>query len=171
MTIAFVLVDIQEKFEPVIKDFDDIVKNSNILVKSSKILKIPLIVTEQYPKGLGTISEKIKLPNVKKIEKIHFNCFASSEFSKQAKNYKSLVLFGIEAHVCVMQTCLDALDKGYKVYVVADAVSSRSKKDKKMALNRMRQHGAEIVTTEMLLFELLKKAGTDEFKKIQELIK
>ena len=171
---AFVLVDIQEKFVPVIKDADEVIKNSNILTKASDILKIPLIVTEQYPRGLGHTSKKINLPDKKIfIEKINFSCFGSKEFVKKIKELRidSIILFGVEAHVCIFKTALDALKNNIDVYVIADAVSSRTIKNKSIAIEWMRESGAFIASTEMILFQLLDKAGTEEFKLISKLIK
>ena len=171
---VFVLVDIQDKFIPVIKDIEKIISNSNILVKASEILNIPLIVTEQYPKGLGRTYEKISLPSKKyPIEKVSFSCFDSDEFVKKIKELKvdSIVLFGIEAHVCILKTALDALKNNLEVHVVADAISSRTAENKSIAIERMRQSGVFIVSTEMILFQLLDKAGTEEFKLISNLVK
>lgn len=171
---VFVLVDIQEKFIPVIKDVNKVISNSNILAKSSEILNIPLIVTEQYPKGLGNTSERISLPDKNYlIEKISFSCFGSEEFVKKIEelNIDSIVLFGIEAHVCILKTALDALKNNLDVYVVADAISSRTVENKAIGIERMRQSGVFIVSTETLLFQLLEKAGTEEFKSISKLLK
>jgi len=167
MKTAFVLIDLQEKFKPVIRGFDEVVSNCSVLVESAKILNIPLIVTEQYSKGLGkTVIET----SVKPIEKMEFSCYKNSEFREKVKDFDRLVLFGIEAHVCVMQTALD-LVKDKKVIVVADAIGSRKKVDYKLAIKRYREKGVDIVSTEMILFELLEKAGTEKFKKVQKLIK
>jgi len=171
---AFVLVDVQEKFIPVINHIDKIIGNCNILVKASQILKIPLIVTEQYPKGLGKTSEKIELPEkVEKIEKNEFSCFDCEKFAKRIKELgvESIVLFGIEAHVCVLQTALSGLKEGLEVHVIYDAVSSRDKKNKKICIERMRQSGVFIASTEIILFQLMKTADKEGFKEIQKLIK
>jgi len=171
---AFILVDVQEKFMPVINNIDKVIANSNILIKSAEILQIPLIATEQYPKGLGKTVDAINLPEKKApIEKVCFSCFDSEEFSRKVKELKieSIVLFGIEAHVCILQTSLAALKNNLDVYVVSDAVSSRTPENKAIAIDRMHQSGVFIVSTEMLLFQLLKKAGTEEFRQISKLIK
>lgn len=167
---AFVMIDIQEKFVPVIHDMQTVIRNAGILVSSSGILGIPLIATEQYPKGLG--KSVIDLP-VEPVEKTSFSCFDSDEFTKKLGKLKarSLVLFGIEAHVCVLKTALDALKNKYEVHVVADATSSRTIGNKNAAIERMRQSGVFVVSTEMILFQLLEKAGTEEFRKISGLIK
>ena len=171
---VFILIDIQEKFIPVIKNTDKLISNANILLEASEILKIPLIVTEQYPKGLGRTSNKISLPsNHYVIEKTEFSCFGNEEFVKKIKKLAvdSIVLFGVEAHVCILQTALDALKNNLDVHVVADAISSRTEENKQIAVERMRQSGVFIVSTEMLLFQLLGKAGGEEFKSISKLVK
>ena len=170
MKTVFVMVDIQDMFVPVIKDLDRLVSNAKILIGSARILKIPLIVTEQYPKGLGRTIDKIGYKG-EVIEKMSFSCFGCDEFAGKIKGFDRAVIFGIEAHVCVLQTALDALKKGIEVHVVADAISSRSSENKQMAIERMRQSGVFIVSTEMILFQLVEKAGTEEFKKISLLVK
>lgn len=171
---AFVLVDIQEKFVPVIHGIDKVISNSNILVNAAGILNIPLIITEQYPAGLGSTSKRINLPEkMTLIEKISFSCFGCDDFVKKIKelNVDSIVLFGIESHVCILKTALDALKNNYEVHVVADAVSSRTAENKLTAIERMRQSGAFIVSTEMLLFQLLENSKTKQFKLINKIIK
>ena len=171
---VFVLVDAQEKLVPVMSDAEKIIKNINILVKASKILNVSLIVTEQYPKGLGKTVDKIILPEKKYlIEKMHFSCFGSDEFVKKMKELgsRSIVLFGIEAHVCILKTALDGLKSDFQVHVVADAVSSRTEENKNLAFERMKQSGAFVSSTEMILFQLIDKAGTDEFRELSRLIK
>ena len=123
---------------------------------------------------MGNTCKEIGLPeNPTVIEKVCFSCLLSEPVSEQLKltNIKSLIICGAEAHICVLKTALDALKEGYDVHVVADAVSSRTAENKQLALDRMRQAGAFIVSTEMILFMLLDKAGTDEFKAISKLIK
>lgn len=182
---VFVLVDVQEKFIPVIDDIERLISNADIIVKAAGILKVPLVVTEQYPEGLGKTSGKISLPpDICPIEKTEFSCFGNKEFAEKIKELgaNSIVLFGIEAHICILQTALDALENKLDVYVVADAVSSRTKENKRIAIERMRQSGVFIVSTEMLLFQLLKKSGGfarrspkgvggEEFKQISRLVK
>lgn len=171
---AFVLVDIQEKFVPVISGIDHVISNANVLAKASEILKIPLIVTEQYPKGLGKTSNKIAFShNAYLIEKIEFSCFACEEFARKIRELKvdTIVLFGIETHVCILQTALDALSNKLEVHVVFDAVASRTQENKQIAIEGMRQSGVFISSTETVLFQLVKKAGTEEFKLISKLIK
>ncbi|MFT4297683.1 MAG: hydrolase [Candidatus Woesearchaeota archaeon] len=171
---AFLLIDLQEKFIPVIHNVDEVIKNSNKLIKTAEILKIPLITTEQYTKGLGKTYKKVILPKaIKPIEKIEFSCFKSKKFNEKMKklDIKSLVIFGIEAHVCVLQTALDALKREIDVHIIADAVSSRNDNNKKIAIKRMRQAGAFASSTEMIIFQLLEKAGSKEFKEIMKFVK
>ena len=166
---VFVMIDIQERFRKVINGFDDVVKNALILSKASDILGVSLVVTEQNSVKLG--KTVIDLPKCKTIDKMSFNCFGSKEFSDAVNDYDDIVIFGIESHVCVFQTALNAVSKGFRVYVVADAISSRNEDDKIIALERMMQSGVLVETTEMVLFQLIEKAGTPEFKKLLELIK
>lgn len=168
---VFVLIDLQEKFVPVIYDIDNIIRNIDILVKASKILGVPLIATEQYPKGLGNTVNKIEVDNI--VEKISFSCFDNSEFKNKLLNLKAkiLVLFGVEAHVCVLKTALDGIKNNFEVHAVSDAVSSRTLENKKIAIDRMRQSGVFIASTEMILFQLIREAGSNEFKEISKLIK
>jgi len=167
-----IVIDIQEKFLPVIKNMDLIVDNTIKLIKSFQRMKIPIIVTEQYSKGLGKTLGKItkELKSYKPIEKITFNCFDETKF-KISKQIKNLIICGIESHICVTQTVLVALEKGFNVYLVKDAISSRKESDKKIALERLKQEGALVVSTEMIIFQLLKKAGTKEFKEVIKIIK
>ena len=172
--VAFVLVDIQEKFLPVIHNVEAVIDNASRLVKGASILEIPLIVTEQYPKGLGHTVGKINLDAGQEIiEKISFDCFGCGDFTRKLEDLgvRSLVIFGIEAHVCVLKTALEALARNYEAHVVADATSSRTEENKALALERLRQSGVFIVSTEMILFQLMDRAGTDEFRAIGGLIK
>lgn len=171
---AFVLVDLQEKFVPVINNVDEVISNSIILLKSAKVLKIPLIVTEQYPKGLGhTINRIPTAKDNKIIEKKSFSCFGSDKFIRELErmNIDTIILFGVEAHVCILNTALDALKRNFNVHVIADAISSRKEKNKLIAIERMRQSGVFIDSTETVLFQAMKEAGTEEFKQISKFIK
>jgi len=170
---VLVVVDIQEKFNSVIHEMDKVIDNTTKLIKSFQILNIPVIVTEQYPKGLGKTVNKVKdvLENYCPIEKITFDCFGSEEFVKAVGNKKNIIICGIESHVCVTQTMVGAIKKGFDVYLVKDAISSRKDQDKEIAIERAKQEGAKIVSTEMIIFEVLRRAGTDEFKKISKIIK
>jgi nicotinamidase-related amidase len=170
---ALIIIDIQEKFLPVIKNINEIIENTIKLIKSFQILKIPIIVTEQYPNGLGKTIDKIRnaLRDYKPIEKISFNCFDNEDFFNILKNKKNLVICGIESHVCVTQTSIDGISKGFTVHLIKDAVSSRKESDFAVAIERAKQEGALISSTEMIIFQLLGKAGTEEFKEIIRIIK
>jgi len=171
---VLVVIDVQERLFVKMDEKEQLAENIRKLLRFAEVLKIPVIVTEQYPKGLGsTIPEIRDLLRVKPIEKIEFSCMASSDFRRRLSETgaENLVLTGIEAHICVVQTAIEALTSGYNVYVVYDAISSRRREDKLIAIERMKQHGAVIVTTEMVMYEILRRAGTKEFKKVLELVK
>ena len=144
------------------------------LVRVSEVFNIPVVVTEQYPKGLGrTVRELESILKVKPIEKTSFSCFGAPEFEKELEKLgaQSLILTGIETHICVVQTALDALKRGYEVIVPADATGSRKELDWRIALDRMLAKGVDVVTTEMLLFDLIGDAARPEFKEILKLVK
>ena len=172
---VLVVVDMQGKLIPKIFDQHTVISNIVTLIKSAEILNIPIIVTEQYPKGLGSTIPEIKdlIVPWQPIEKICFSCFGNNDFSKKLKELKkdNLILCGIESHVCITQTALDGLKSGYSVFFVKDAISSRTKNNKETGFERMAQAGAIPVSTEMVVFELLREAGTDKFKQIISLIK
>jgi nicotinamidase-related amidase len=145
------------------------------LIKGARILRIPVLVTEQYKKGLGATTPAVaaEIADLPLMEKIVFSACGAGGFEKALKKKKvsDVILCGIEAHVCVSQTCLDLLDKGFRVFVVVDAMSSRTTENHFIAVERMRDGGGIVVSTEMVLFELLEKAGTAEFKQILALVK
>ena len=172
---ALLLIDIQEKILKVMNDPEQVIQNSIKLIKGFKILNIPIFYTEQYPKGLGETSAPLQkeLEGVNAIQKLSFSCSGAGDFFVRLKdnNVSQIVVAGIESHVCVQQTALDLLANNFQVDVAADAVSSRKEIDYKFALDRMRTNGAEITTTEAILFELLNVCGTDEFKAISRIVK
>jgi len=172
---ALLVVDIQERLLPAICEKERVVENTVRLLKGAEILKLPVFATEQYRKGLGATVSAVAaaLPGLEPVEKLAFSaCGAPGVIdSLKAVKVTDIVLCGIEAHVCVSQTCLDLLDKGFRVFVVADAVSSRTPENCFIGLQRMRDAGAVIVSTEMVLFEWLEKAGTKEFKQILALVR
>lgn len=173
-TTALLVIDIQERLMPAIYNKDEVFANASKLIKGAEILGIETIVTEQYPKGLGNTCKEIELPaTIAVIEKICFSCLQNNTVNEQLKltNRKSLLICGAEAHICLLKTCLDALQAGYEVHIVADAAGSRTAQNHQLAIERMKQSGAFIVSTEMALFMLLNQAGTDEFKAISKLIK
>lgn len=172
---ALAVIDMQEKLAAVMKDRQKVVSNALHLIESAKLLNIPIILTEQYPKGLGTTIEEIKktLPHYKPVEKLFFSCCGEKTFLNElsALGKKKLIITGIETHVCVLQTCLDLINNGYIVHIIKDAVCSRSSQNHGTALDLMRDAGAVVTCTETVLFQLLQKAGTEEFKIISSRIK
>ncbi len=173
-TIALV-IDIQEKLFPHIDNHAALEKNCRILIQGLRILDIPMILTEQYPKGLGsTIAPlKILLGDIPPIEKMSFSCCGEEIVLAKLKGAerRNVLVFGIEAHVCILQTILDLPEHGFQPVVLEDCISSRKATDKKSALRRMEQTGVIFSSYESLLFELCQTAGTDEFKAISRLVK
>lgn len=172
---GLLMVDIQERFAPVIFEWPRLIRNAQRLIRGARILQLPLFWTEQYRKGLGpTVSEIAgELEGHTPIEKVAFDCCRAPGFLEAVRHraVADLILCGIEAHVCVCQTALGLLEAGVRPFVVADAVSSRTPEDLRWGLERVRTAGAIVVTTEMILFELLGQAGTEEFKQILALVK
>jgi nicotinamidase-related amidase len=172
---AAVVVDIQERLLPHIHEGDILLRNCQKLIEGLQVLSVPLLVTQQYTRGLGQTVQPISqlFPVFRPIEKISFSCSGEPAFENElagtGKTY--IILCGIESHVCVMQTCLDLLDSGKKVVVVEDCVSSRKPDDKRISIERMRQEGARITTVESLLFELSRVAGNETFKSISRIVK
>lgn len=169
------IIDIQEKLFPHISEHNQLSKNTEILISGLNILEVPIIVTEQYIKGLGpTIAPLDQLLNDNQsIEKMSFSCCDEQQFMNKIEEHKKkvIIIAGIEAHVCVLQTTIDLLEKGFEVVVIEDCVSSRSLHNKNIAIERMRQEGAIISSYESILFELTKVSGTDKFKAISKLVK
>jgi len=166
------IIDVQEKLLNAVFNRGLVEKNSIILSKAARILNLPVILTEQYPKGLGESIEEIKA-NALVFEKFAFNALQDENLLKVLDdcNKKQIVVFGIETHICVHQTVAALVDAGFEVVVVSDACGSRSEEEYKSALFYMQNCGAHIKTTEMILFEWLKTAKHPNFKEIQALIK
>jgi nicotinamidase-related amidase len=169
---ALLAVDVQEKLLPPIFGKEQLVKNATLLVRVAGILKIPVLVTTQYAKGLGGIVGEIAslLPETTAIDKQVFSCFGSEVFCSRLKRLPghrtTLLLCGMESHICVMQTALDALRGGYLVHVASDAVSSRTEWNWKIGLERMQAAGAVLSSTEMAVYELLRSAGSAGFREM-----
>jgi nicotinamidase-related amidase len=170
-----VVVDVQEKFRKAIRGFDDLIVNARKLAEGAKILNIPVIATEQYPQGLGKTVDELSgaLDSASLVEKTAFSCSGCGEFNELVSEFdrKNIVLCGIESHVCVLKTALDLKANGYNVHVVADAVSSRKKSDYEIALTRLKQSGVYLVSTEMVLFQLIDSKDDENFKTISSLVK
>ena len=170
---ALLIIDIQEKIIKPIFNKDSIIKNIKKLVNAYQILEENIFISEQNPLKLGeTIPELSPNARFKKIEKMVFSLANIQDFSNELKNKKisNLIVCGIETHICIQQTVLDCLQKGFEVILVSDAMSSRNKLDHEIALQRMIQRGAILTTTESIIFELCKTADRKEFKEIRNII-
>ncbi len=170
----FILIDFQEKLVKMIGN-ENITSNAIKLAQTSSILKIPVIISEQYPQGLGQTIGDIKQTAVDAyyIEKTNFSLLKELNFKEKLREYNKnqIVISGIETHICVLQTAFDLLNEGYKVFVVQDACGSRTLFNKNAALERMISARIQVITTEMLIFELLQNSKHPNFKQIQNLIK
>ncbi len=167
---CLLVVDLQERLMPAIHRADEVVANGVWLIRIAQRLNVPILASEQYPRGLGHTVAAIRelLPAEAFMEKTHFSCAAERECMRRidACGREQLVLIGTEAHVCVLQTALGLRAAGKEVYLVADGVSSRSPRDAELALERMRAEGVRVVSREMVAFEWLHQAGTDRFREI-----
>ena len=165
------MVDAQEAFRPAVLDFERVVRNAGVLVQGARALGLPVVATEQYPKGLGrTVPEVAEhLDGVEPIEKVCFSAAAADGFDTGGR--RQALVCGIEAHVCVSQTAHDLLARGLDVHVARDAVSSRTEENREVGLRKMEAAGAVVTSVETALFELLGAAGSDEFKAVQRLVK
>lgn len=172
---VLLLIDFQEKLFSVMHDKEKMLRNIVKLIKGIQVLEIPIILTEQYPKGLGPTIPEIKelIPNVKPIEKVCFNCCDEASFGEALGSLKrkQVLIAGIETHICVYQTAMALARTGYEVQVVSDGVSSRDMENKLVALFKMGAAGISPTTTETALFELLKVAKGDKFKQISSVVK
>lgn len=170
-----VLIDIQGKLAQIVDESDFIVNNIATVVQGAKILELPILWLEQYPKGLGTTDERIAqhLTDEKPIEKITFSAYQTPEFVQalEKTGCKTVLLAGIETHICVYQTAADLLASGYQVEVLADCVSSRTAGNREVGIQKMLQLGAGITSVEMALFEMQQIAKGDSFKQISKLVK
>ena len=173
-TVALV-IDLQENLFPHIDNHDRLLANSKILLSGLNILDIPIVVTEQYPKGLGSTIKDISslINNFSPIEKLSFSCCGEKKFLEAVQGYskRNIIIFGVETHVCVLQTVIDLIERGYHPVIIEDCVSSRKPSDRETALKRMAREGVIITTYESILFELCEVAGTDQFKQISKLVK
>lgn len=174
---ALVVVDIQQKLLPPIFNNEALVRNSQLLIRVAKILSLPILLTTQYSKGLGSTVPEIAslLEGVEAIDKLEFSCFGSDVFRRALKalpgERNTVLLCGMETHICVMQTALGALNDGYLVHVASDAVGSRAESNWKIGLDRMQAAGAVLSSTEMMMYELLRCSGTAQFKQLLPYLK
>jgi nicotinamidase-related amidase len=169
---ALIVVDIQEKLLPPIWEKERLIRNAQLLIRLAGILKIPALVTTQYNKGLGNTVPEVAslLPDTPTVDKLMFSCFGSDVFCGLLKRLPgqrtTVLLCGMETHICVMQTALAALRDGYMVHVAADAVSSRTELNWRIGLERMRAAGSILSSTEMMIYELLRSSGAPAFKEL-----
>ena len=171
-----VVIDIQAKLLPAMNDPATVLNRAQMLVKGMNELNVPVVVTEQYPQGLGnTVPELAELftENTPVIAKTSFSCFGEAAFAETMDVEKRpvMVIAGIESHVCVAQTALDALNAGFKVFIAADAVNSRKASDLDIALSQLRSAGCTVASAEAILFMLLKSAKHPSFKAISKLVR
>jgi len=168
---ALVVIDMQEAFRKAVPSFDDVAKGAAALIRGAEAVDVPVVVTEQYPKGLGRTVPEVadRLPErVRPIEKVCFSAPEAEGFDLGGR--QQALVCGIEAHVCVNQTVLDLLDEGVEVHVALDAVGSRFPESKAVGIEKARRAGAVITNVEAALFELVGRAGTEEFKEIQRVV-
>jgi nicotinamidase-related amidase len=169
------IIDVQERLFPHMAEGVLLKKNLLILIEGLKVLDIPLILTQQYTKGLGPSLPEIReaLPAVSPLEKMTFSCCDEPVIMQELKTFqrKNVLLAGIETHVCVLQTALDLLSAGFQPVIIRDCVSSRKLSDKETALVRMQQEGVLFASAESVLFELTRASGNDTFKAISKLVK
>ena len=169
---VLVVIDVQEKLMPVIASRDRVLENVVRLLRFAEIIGLPVILTEQQKLG-DTLPEVLEArPNLQAIRKLDFDCFGCQEFTEEVRRigHNTLILTGVETHICVAQTALHAAP-AHTLHVVSDATSSRTEENWRVALDRMRQAGVVITSTEMVIYELLQRAGTDEFRAVLPLVK
>jgi nicotinamidase-related amidase len=171
---ALVVIDVQGKLAEAMDGKEDLFENVKRLVRGAKVLGLPVILTEQYPKGLGPTRPDIaELIDSEPIAKTAFSCCGEPAFVEalEATGRRQVLLCGIETHVCVYQTAAGLIDMGYGTHVVLDAVSSRTARNRRLGIEKMKDCGAQITGVEMALFEMLKVAGGDEFKQMIQIVK
>ena len=172
---CLIVIDMQERLVPAMQAPARTLKNTRLLIATATRLGVPVMLTEQYPKGLGPTVREIAsaADDLPVYEKLHFSCMEEPKFAAafKANGRRQAIITGMEAHICVMQTAAQLMEQGIQVFVVTDATSSRTLESEKACLDRLQAIGAGIVTTEMVVFEWLAKAGTPAFRDILPLIK
>jgi len=172
---VLVVIDIQDRLFRVMTDKERLLQNVLKLIRGVQVLEIPVILTEQYPAGLGPTLPEITrlLPDIKPVEKVCFNCCDEERFRQELESLKrqQVLIAGIEAHICVYQTAMALLNRGYEVQVVVDGIDSREVENREVCLTRLNSAGVSPTTTEMALFELLKVGRGDKFKQISNIVK
>lgn len=169
------LIDVQDRLVPALHKGEKMVRQCAKLIQGLNTIGVPILVARQYPKGLGdTVAELREVLRVHEpLDKLSFSVCGEEENNKAIRETgrNTILIFGAEAHVCVLQTVLDLISQGYRVVLVCDCISSRSSYDMEMALRRAKQEGARLSTMEAVLFELLQRAGSDQFKAVSKLVK
>ena len=172
---CLIVIDMQERLVPAMQAPARTLKNTALLIKTAQQLDVPVLLTEQYPEGLGRTVKDVATAgtDLPIFEKLHFSCMEEPAFAEAFRSTArpQAIITGMEAHICVMQTAAQLMDEGYSVFVVTDATSSRTLESEQACLDRLQAIGAGIVTTEMVVFEWLAKAGTPAFKALLPLIK
>ncbi|HEU4386863.1 MAG TPA: hydrolase [Blastocatellia bacterium] len=173
---ALAVIDMQEAFRSVIPDFGEVASRIGKAVQGAQLLEVPVIVTEQYPRGLKHTAAEIRgqlQADLKVVEKMCFSSCGVEEFQSRivSRNIKQVIVCGIEAHICVFQTALDLLSQGLEVFLLLDCITSRKRESKDVALARLMQAGAVPSNLEMALFEMMRTADSPQFKAVQSLIK
>jgi nicotinamidase-related amidase len=172
---VLVLIDVQERLFPHVYEHSRLLARIDLLLFAANLLEVPLLLTEHYPKGLGITIEEIRkaVPEAQPLTKMDFSCVPAPGFKERLSSLHrdQVVVAGIETHICVAQTALDLFSQGEKVFVVADATSSRRPLDAQIALQRLDRSGLTVTTAEAVVFEWLRRAGTEEFKALQPKLK
>ncbi len=175
---SLLIVDIQERLLPAMCAPDNVVGKASILLEAAKALEVPVTVSEQYPKGLGPTVAPLRqaIGNAPVFEKVAFSCWRDDALKAHFIRHHDggrpqVIIAGIEAHVCVLQTAVDMAQAGFASYVVADAISSRAPSSAELAVERLRLAGVQVINTEMAVFELLGRAGTTAFKAVSALVR
>ena len=173
---TLLIIDVQERLVPVMLNKEKLLDNLQLLIKGANVLELPIVYTEQVPEKLGpTLPEIADLlaDDTTPISKSSFSCYGCTPFVQQLKKLgrKQVLVAGIETHVCVYQTAIDLLEQGYEVQLVTDAVSSRTAENRQLAIDRIKEAGAKLTSTEMALFELLRVAEGDKFRQVSRIVK
>ena len=171
---ALLVVDLQARLVPAVEDGDAILQRAGILLAAASRLDVPVVVSEQYPQGLGHTDSRLRLPGEAAVlAKTTFSCLREPALASHLEGLRrrQIVVCGMETHVCVLQTALDLHRSGYRVFVAADAVGSRAAARRQLGLDRMRAAGITIVDSEMVVFEWLERAATETFRELVKSLK
>lgn len=169
---ALVVIDMQERLVPAMQAPARTIRNTKTLMAGAREMRVPVLMTEQYPAGLGQTVPELRDPRATVLGKMHFSCMEDADFSATFRKLgrKQAVLAGMEAHICVVQTAASMIEEGFEVFVVSDATASRTLESERACIARLSASGAGIVTTEMVVFEWLGKAGTPAFRNMLQII-